>query len=106
MKKLMFAVGLGLISGNLWAACVGPYCYDDTGAAIRASVGFQGDPYFTHTHTVAAINASTATYQYQMEICTDCVQSLMCLSTGTTNCNQWVVVGGTTTTAGTLMRCR
>lgn len=106
MKKLLLAIGIGLFAGSLYAACTGPYCYDDTGATINATVGLTGNPYFGGTSLVATINASTAPYSNQIIVCSDCVQSRLCISTGTTNCNQWIVVGGTATTGGTLMRCR
>lgn len=41
MKKLMLAIGVGLMSGSLYAACIGPYCYDDKGASINANIALQ-----------------------------------------------------------------
>lgn len=41
MKKVLYVLGLGLISGSLYAACFGPFCYTDTGASINANTALQ-----------------------------------------------------------------
>ncbi len=78
MKKLLIAAGLGLISGSLYAACMGPYCYDDTGASINAAIALQSYNvlYSTNTNFVP----------YTPFVCTNCGQTgygLICISTGT-----------------------
>ncbi len=35
MKKLMFAIGLGLISGSVYASCFGPFCWTDSDTTIN-----------------------------------------------------------------------
>lgn len=43
MKKLlMLLASLALAEGG-WAACSGPYCYDDTGASIDATLSVAGN---------------------------------------------------------------
>lgn len=40
MKKALFVIGGILLTGSLYAACVGPFCWDDTGASVE---GFRID---------------------------------------------------------------
>ena len=91
MKKLMFAVGLGLISGSLWAACMGPYCYDDKGAQVAGGLGIAG-------LTKANLATTAPAYTEQMINCTDCTRSNVCISSGTGK-GAWVVLVETGTMA-------
>lgn len=82
MKKLLIAVGLGLISGSLWAACMGPYCYDDSGAAINANVAMQ-------SYTVTQLSTLSFRSAGVEVFCSNCGgggnAGTVCVSTGTGN---------------------
>lgn len=86
MKKLMFAIGLGLISGSVYAACLGgdALCYGDGKVTINSLLYVDGNGVMGVKKTVAQINASTATYAGQKVICTDCTVAYnTCISTST-----------------------
>lgn len=99
MKKLMLAIGLGLISGSVWAACIGPFCYDDRGASING-LTFDGNGNGLKSLTLTQINASTPTATGQMVYCSNCVNSPVCVSTGTTNFRSYVAVMSSGTVPG------
>ncbi len=86
MKKIMYIVGLGLLSGSLWAACMGPFCYDDTGASI-AGLPVNGNGVGVPSVSSTTLNAITP-YIGQMAFCNNCVnfngsKGGLCVSTGT-----------------------
>lgn len=99
MKKLMFAIGLGLLSGSVYASCVGPYCWDDTGATIYSSYTDSNGAGMPNV-TTAAINAQTPKAKGQEVFCTDCTafnggKGSLCVSTGTTVGSYMVISSGT-----------
>lgn len=82
------AVGLGLLSGSVYAACMGPYCYDDTGATIAG---------FPHNGTGVGLPsistntlASSPNYVGRLVLCNTCALigggtgTVACISTTTT----------------------
>lgn len=88
MKKLLVAVGLGLISGSLYAACMGPFCYDDTGASI-GGLSFDGNGNTVPSLSSATIAGLTPKGKGQLVFCTSCVSGnsqvgALCVSTSTT----------------------
>lgn len=93
MKKLVLAVGLGLLSGSLYAACVGTFCYDDSGVSgINANLVVNGVVGMSRM-TKATIATSTPTIT-GMVFCTDCASGggagAVCFSTSTTGGNSGV----------------
>jgi len=82
MKKLMFAIGLGLISGSLWASCMGPFCWDDRGAYV-AGVVQDGNGSGLPSKTASQISTTAPTAAGQEIYCSNCVNGLVCISTGT-----------------------
>ncbi len=87
MKKLMLAVGLGLISGSLYAACVGTYCYDDSGiSGVNANLVVNGTLGLV-SMTKAQIATSTPTIK-GLVYCSDCAAAggsgTVCIATSTT----------------------
>lgn len=87
MKKLMFAIGLGLMSGSVWASCMGPFCWDDRGAYVNGVVkDGNGDAH--PSKTKAQIATSTPTVVGQVVYCSDCAAAggagTLCISTATT----------------------
>jgi len=84
MKKLMFAIGLGLISGSLYAACMGDtaLCYQDGKVTINGVSLFDGNGVTMPVKTTAQINTSTATAVSQTIRCSDCtIPYATCVST-------------------------
>lgn len=86
MKKLMFAVGLGLISGSLYAACMGPFCWDDQGAYIGGVIQ-DGNGQGVPTHTGLYIDTTVPRATAQEVVCSSCASNgtnSLCISTATT----------------------
>lgn len=86
MKKLMFAIGLGLISGSLWASCIGPFCWDDTGAAIYTQRQ-DGNGFGVPSVAIATINTAVPKQVGQQVFCNNCTANgglgTVCVSTST-----------------------
>lgn len=88
MKKFIIAVGLGLMAGSLYAACNGPFCWDDQGAYVGGTIN-DGNGTGTAIKTRAQIQAATPRAAGQEVWCTDCNSfnggtGMLCISTGTT----------------------
>ncbi len=89
MKKLLIAVGLGLLSGTLYAACMGPFCYDDTGASVSGyAMGGNGNVLPSASSTTIAGIVPVAKFQFIG--CTTCLGNsstaggnVLCYSTAT-----------------------
>lgn len=98
MKKLFLAVGLGLISGSLWASCTGPFCYDDTGASVNGNL-MDGNGYVIPTQTKATILAASPKVKGQVVMCSDCAfAQTLCISTSaiaSPATNQYVILVST-----------
>lgn len=102
MKKLMFAVSLGLISGSLYAACLGPFCYDDQGAYIGGTIN-DGNGVGVPSATAVVISSMTPRSKGQVIFCNNCTNAnagkgVLCVSTGTTQGAYVAVSSGTTVT--------
>lgn len=86
MKKLVIAIGIGLMSGSLWASCVGPFCWDDKGASIGGIVQ-DGNGDGSPNYTIAQINALVPSAKGQSVFCSDCkgggAAGTICTSTAT-----------------------
>lgn len=81
MKKLII-VGLMFVSGALYASCVGPYCYNDTGAQVPTSTGPMG----LNSKTTAQLGTLIPSAAGQLVYCSDCGSSgfhRVCVSSGT-----------------------
>lgn len=89
MKKLVF--GLMFMSGIAGASCMGPYCWDDTGAQINAAP-------VLHSKTLSDIQALKPAAAGQIVYCSDCTNTMVCVSTGT-GVNSFVIIGSTTPNA-------
>ncbi len=86
MKKLVIAIGLGLLAGSAYAACIGDnaLCFGDGKVTVNGVVYIDGQGMTLPSKTVAAINASTATLVGQRITCTDCTLPYnTCISTST-----------------------
>jgi len=88
MKKLMFAIGLGLISSSLYAACMGPFCYDDTGASIgglQYNGNGQGLPVVSSTTVNTYAPPTVGIEVWCNTTCTNANggKGQLCISTGT-----------------------
>lgn len=98
MKKLLVILGLGLISGSLYAACTGPFCYDDTGASVNGNL-MDGNGYVMPSATKAVILAAAPKAKGQLVMCTDCAfAQTICISTSalaSPATNQYVVLVST-----------
>ncbi len=87
MKKLLIVVGLALVAGSVYASCMGPFCFDDTGAYIVGILS-DGNGSGTINLTVSQINTAAPRAKGQKVFCTNC-QTFntflggLCLSTGT-----------------------
>lgn len=91
MKKIMFAIGLGLISSLANAACVGPFCFDDTGSSVNG-LPFNGNGNAIPQVSSATVATLAANSKGQFLWCTTCLKAnngtgVPCYSTST-------VVGG------------
>lgn len=104
MKKFVMVIGFGLMAGSLYAACMGPFCWDDRGASV-GGVLQDGNGSALPSKTRSQISLNAPTIAGQEVYCSDCIQSAVCISSGT-GIGAYVVVGGTATTGGTLMACR
>lgn len=100
MKKLMLAIGLGLITGSAYAACIGgvALCYDDTATYVNGNkidaLGYQ-----LPSKTKTQIDTSTPTVVGQVVLCSDCAAAggagTVCLSTAITGSHSFVLSTGT-----------
>ncbi len=86
MKMILKAIGLSLLTSGLWAACMGPFCYDDTGASI-GGLPVNGNGIGLPVVSSTTLNAITP-YKGQMAYCSTCVSfnaalGTLCMSTGT-----------------------
>ena|SRR5271165_1983677 len=90
MKKLVF--GLLFVAGVAVASQMGPYGYDEKGAQISSGLGLAGV-------TVVQMNLLTPAYTGEIIFCSNCLQSALCVSSGTTT-GGWTVIAGTSTVGG------
>lgn len=98
MKKLMLAIGLGLISGSVYAACFGPVCYDDSGLYIMTAPGLP-------SVTVAQMNQLEGGYTGRIIYVSDATRSKICVSSGTAK-GAWILPVSTGVfAAGSLEHC-
>ena len=88
MKKLLIAAVVGLLSGSVYAACMGPFCYDDTGASVNG-LSMNGNGWVMPTASSSTI-ASIVPVVGQYILCTSCTGNsanpsgrAVCYSTGT-----------------------
>lgn len=85
MKNMLgLTLGLVMLAGSVYAACFGPFCYDDVSAQINAATLHQGDVGLP-SKAKATLIAQTPLAAGQMIYCNDCTSSLdaVCISTGT-----------------------
>lgn len=99
MKRKFMALGMLFITGSLYAACFGPYCYDDKSAYIYNQV-VNGRGAGMPTASSTTINASVADQSGQEILCTTCVnagqqQQGVCVSTAASS-SAWVLISSTT----------
>lgn len=91
MKKLV--LGLMLLTGSAYAACVGTLCYDDVSSQIMTGLFLSGD-------TIANLGTVTPVAKGMLVYCNNCTQTLICVSTGTTRGGWGAVAASTSTTSG------
>ena len=113
MKKLyvVLALSLAICSDKAYAACMGPFCWDDTGFSIKATGTIDGVTTFTagtvnsagvglQSRTLAQINQITPTAgKGEMLYCSDCATAAVCVSSGTGK-GGYTVITSTTTHCG------
>lgn len=103
MKKLMLIVGLSLLgSGLSQAACVGPFCWDDTGASVAGSVE-NGNGDALPQITKAQALTFKPDVKGQEVWCTDCNKfngglGMPCIATATVVASYIAVASGTAVT--------
>lgn len=73
---LLVNVGIG------YAACMGPYCWDERGAYITSSVDLSGGLMLS-SNTISGLEATTPTRTGQLYNCSDCLRATVCASSGT-----------------------
>ncbi len=99
MKKLVIAIGLGLMAGSAYAACIGgdALCYGDGKVTINGVYYIDGNGQGGLVKTIAQINASTPTVAGQEVKCSDCgIAYSTCVSTKTgTSLNAFILSTGT-----------
>lgn len=103
MKKFIAPALVLLATTGLYAACIGPFCYDDQGAYINSTLTVGN---MTHTQpdgllskTLAQMNLLAPTAAGQLIYVSDAVQSRVCVSSGT-GAGAWVVMSASGTFAG------
>lgn len=104
MKKVML-IGLLFVANIAGAACMGPFCWDDSGAYINGNLN-NGNGNSLPSKTIAQINATTPNAAGQRVYCSNCTQSHVCVSSGTTNGAYVIEVETGTFVAGTETHCR
>ena len=87
MKKMLIAIGIGLIAGSAYAATIGCMTYDDSGCSVAGNL-YNGNGIGLLSMTKAAIAALTPTQKGQVVFCSDCSaamgsKGLLCYSTAT-----------------------
>lgn len=101
----------GTSNGNSWQtpndATVLPNQFIVVGAtdSVNPIIKAVSEPAL-YSQTVSQITTSTASFTGEIVFCSDCVASPICVSTGSTNANQWVVVGTSNTFAAGFVRCK
>lgn len=101
MKKLLVAVGvLGLLSSSLYAACTGPFCYDDSGTSI-GGYSYTGNGIDIPVVSSATLNGISGHPKGRTVICNNCTVAVtpgyaICTATSTvTGFRSWVVLNST-----------
>ena len=105
MKRLMLVLGLGLISGSVYAACVGPYCWDDTGATVNG-YSLTANGFDVPVLSSTSISQITGGRVGRLVICNTCNAAVpnngyaMCVATSSANgIGSYIILnstGGTT----------
>lgn len=94
MKNALIALGLSIgLAAAGYAACDGPFCYDDTGASI------EGAGLSLTSRTIAQLNAQAPARVGQLVMCSDCTRSAVCVSSGT-SAGAYVILTATGPFAG------
>ena len=99
MKKLVIAAASLLLAGGLWAACMGPFCWDDTGASV-AGLRADGNGLAMPVMSSTTINGIKPVGTGQEILCNTCSnagssQFGVCIDTAT-NAGAWVLLSSTT----------
>lgn len=95
MKRLVGSIfGLMLLSGIGYAACVGPYCWDESGAYVngKTNVGGPSAPGMYSSSEIRSLSVSTT--GFYVIACHNCARNNICFSTGTTP-GSFVIIGST-----------
>lgn len=87
MKKMYIVLGLAAIAGSVYAACMGPFCYDDRGAYVAGTIQ-DGNGSGMPSLTVAQEQSACPRAAGQEIFCSNCSANgglgTVCISTGTT----------------------
>lgn len=97
MKTLLSAILVGALAGGLYASCVGPYCFNESGASVTSKATVEGvltlgNVLQMPAYTYATISVSTPTAVGQLVYCSDCITSHLCISTSAVSTNSWIVI--------------
>lgn len=99
MKKLIVITVLLFIASSGYCVTKQPH-----------NIGYVAtdSPLGLYVRTIAQIDALTADVTNQILVCSDCVESKICVSTGSVNAGSWVVASGTATAAvgGLIGHCK
>lgn len=87
MKKIMYVLGLSLMASSLYAACYGPFCFDDTGASING-YSLTGAGFGVPDASSSTIAALIPLKKGQLVWCNSCIganasKGVYCTSTAT-----------------------
>lgn len=98
MKKILYLVGLvALASGIGMAACMGPFCYDDTGAYVNGQP-MNGNGIGIPVLSSTSISNLGGVYVGQTVICNTCANTsgsyALCIATATTGV-KFIITGST-----------
>lgn len=103
MKKFIAPALVLLATTGLYAACMGPFCWDDTGASVGTTLSVGA---MTHTapdglksYTLAQMNLLAASAAGQIIFVSDAVQSRVCVSSGT-GAGAWTIATASGTFVG------
>src|SRR5579871_3234143 len=100
MKKVMYAALIAsAVAVGAYAACMGPFCYDDTGATV-AGLRVDGNGMGMPSASSTTINGISPKVVGQEIVCTTCVNAGtnrygVCVDTAA-NSGGWVMISSTT----------
>lgn len=102
MRRMLMLLGAMALAGGAYAACTGPYCYDDQGAYVTSqSLYVNTLKAGLESATTTQMAAKAPNYTAQLLYCSaGCVNAgTVCISTGTGK-GAWILFNSTPTVNG------